>query len=156
MAEINFLEEVPKISLLNLEKILKHLPEPTNIEVALFGNFDYSDISHQAQKTAGVKLKDAGGLVFQVKNPSKEKILSIYKKSHEKRDEVIKADERRLDLYKVWWHIQHADGYTHYTHIELTTWGVEVKYRAPEPDYILKMRQELAETNVRLSIKVNQ
>jgi len=56
---------------------------------------------------------------------------------------------KRIDLNKVEWYLD-------CTQVELTPWEVNVKYRGQEPDYISKMRQELARTNVRLEIEINK
>ena len=56
---------VPEMSPDDLEKVLKHLPEPKYVQVLLFGNFDYSSISNQAQEVVpGAKLVTGGGLIF--------------------------------------------------------------------------------------------
>ena len=100
---------LPEMSFEELEKVLKHLPEPTYVEVALFGNFGYSGISHQAEKVVrGAKLQDAGGLVFKLKDASKENILNIYRKSNELKEvEPTRKTgiPRRIDLHKVGWYL---------------------------------------------------
>lgn len=157
-----------------LEKVLKHLPEPTYAEVALFGNFDYSGISHQAQEVIQcVKLQNGGGLVFRLEDPLKGKIIDIYRKSNglrqpsevqnlsagkafaegEKEGMRQTGDlyrQRRIDLHKIGWYLDN------HVQVELTPWEVNVKYRGQEPAYISLMRQELAGTNVRLGIEVNK
>jgi len=145
---------IPQMTPEELKKVLKHLPEPTYAEVALFGNFDYSGISHQAQEVVqDAKLQDRGGLVFRLEDASKEKILNIYRKSKELK-EVEPTKEtgmpRRIDLYKVGWYLDD------HVQVELTPCEVNAKYRGQEPNYISQMRQELAGTNVRLGIEVNK
>lgn len=145
---------IPEMSLGELEKALKHLPEPTYAEVSLFGNFDYSDISRQAQEVVkGVALQTGGGLTFRLEDVSKEKILDIYRKSHELKDVKPTRESdipRRIDLHKVGWYLND------HVQIELTPWEVNAKYNGQEPNYISQMRQELAGTNVRLGIEVNK
>lgn len=144
---------IPEMTPEELEKVLKHLPEPTYVEVALFGNFDYSGISHQAQEVVqGAKLQDGGGLVFRLEDASKENILNIYRKSNELQPEPTKETEipRRIDLHKVGWYLDD------HVQVELTPWEVNVKYKCQEPNYISQLRQELAGTNVRLGIEVNK
>ncbi|MEA3430569.1 MAG: hypothetical protein U9R08_04825 [Nanoarchaeota archaeon] len=148
------IHEIPKMTSEELEKVLKHLPEPTYAEVSLFGNFDYSEISRQAQEVVqGAKLQDDGGLVFRLEDASKEKILDIYRKSNELR-EVKPTREtgipKRIELHKVGWYLDD------HVQVELTPWEVNAKYRGQEPTYISQMRQELAGTNVRLGIEVNK
>jgi hypothetical protein len=147
------LEVIPQMSPEELKRVLKHLPEPTYAEVILFGNFDYSSISRQAQEVVqGAELQDCGGLVFRLKDASKENILNIYRKSNEL-SEVEPAREtgipKRIDLHKVGWHLDDN------VQIKLTPWKVNVKYHGKEPDYISQMRQELAETNARMKFEVN-
>ena len=144
---------IPEMTPEELEKILKHLPKPTYAEVRLFGNFDYSGMSHQAQEVVqGVELQDGRGLVFRLKDASKENILNIYRKSNELK-EVKPTREtgipRRIDLHKVGWCLDDQ------VQVELTPWKVNAKYGSQEPNYISQMRQELAGTNVRLGIEVN-
>lgn len=168
---------IPEMSPEELEKVLKHLPEPTYAEVSLFGDFDYSDISHQAQEVVkGAALQTGGGLTFRLEDVSKEKILDIYRKSHGLNYPVQPAKiqglsvqeaftegekermrqtgelyrQRRIDLHKVVWSLDD------HVKIELTPWEVNARYRNQEPDYISQMRQELAGTTVRLGIEVNK
>ncbi len=148
------IQVIPEMSFEELEKILKYLPEPTYIEIALFGNFDYSGISHQAEKVVqGAKLQNSGGLVFRLKDASKEKVLNIYRKSNELKEvEPTRKTgiPRRIDLHKVGWYLDDQ------VQVELTPWEVNANYRGLEPNYISQMRQELAGTNVRLGIGVNK
>lgn len=145
---------VPEMTPEELEKVLKHLPEPTYAEVALFGKFDYSDISRQAQEVVeGAALQTIGGLIFRLEDASKEKILNIYRKSNELRGvEPTREPEtpKRIDLHKVGWYLDD------HVQVELTPWKVNARYKGLEPDYISQMRQELAGTNVRFGIEVNK
>src|SRR3989338_3109743 len=145
---------IPEMSLGELEKALKHLPEPLYAEVSLYGNFDYSALFQQAQNAMkGAKLKNGGGLVFRLEDPSKENLINIYKKSYELRKNDQKTNgtkiQRRIDLHKAYWYSDN------HVKIELTPWEITASYQGQEPKYISQMRQELVGTNVRLRLEVN-
>ena len=145
---------VPEMSPEDLEKVLKHLPEPKYVQVLLFGNFDYSSISNQAQEVVpGAKLVTGGGLIFRLEDASKKKILDIYRKSTELK--AVKPSmqagcPRRIDLHNVEWYLDNN------VNINLTPWQINVKYplQGLEPDYISAMRKELYSTNVDLKIEI--
>jgi len=81
------LDTISEMTPKELKRILKCLPRPTDAKVALFGNFDYSKIFHQAQKVVpGIELGGGGSLVFRLENASKEIILNIYTKSYESKE----------------------------------------------------------------------
>lgn len=149
-----------------LEKILKHLPEPSSVEVVLYGDFDYSSIAHQvAAVIPGIKLRQSWeGTLFHVEDCSKKYVLEIYRRAWAmlpERGQIGKPERdsgrvkgtgknpRRIDIHKVQWYLDDNAG------VELTPWEVHVKYRGQEPEYIARMREEIAGTNVRLEIAVN-
>jgi hypothetical protein len=124
------------------------------VEVALSGSFDYSSTSRQAQEVIeGVKLKYSG-LVCRLDNPSKGKILDIYKKSLEKEAEHAGGNEpaipKKIFFRKAEWYLENE------TDVELRPSEVNVSYCGKEPDYISKMRKELAGTRVRVGININK
>ncbi|MFA5796476.1 MAG: hypothetical protein WC916_00375 [Candidatus Woesearchaeota archaeon] len=166
----NMMQTGVKITLEELEKVLKYLPEPKCVDVILYGNFDYSSISSQAQEVVqGVKLQNAYGLVFRLENASKEKILDIYRKSNEvrntkrpeafvlpkgmglptflKNEGVDLAVPKIIDLWKVNWYLDD------HVQIEWTPLGVDVKYNDQKPSYISQLEQELVGTKVKLKIE---
>lgn len=145
-----------------LEKILGYLPEPTSVEVRLFGEFDYSDIARQFQGVSeGLEVETPGDLVFRLKNPSKEKVLDMYRKSRlpieegsrayppelDKKEEIeawthkqvleYAKLQNRVALHRISWHL---DG----VQIELTPYKMKIEYSGQEPEYISRMRKELA------------
>lgn len=148
--------EIPEMSLEEMEKVLKHLPEPTYAEVELYGDFDYSHISHQAQEVVqGAELQSDGGLVFRLKDASKENILNIYRKSNELSEVKFTGKtgiSKRIDIHKVYWYLDNG------TEIQLDPWEVKIKYKYAEPYCISLMRQGLSVSgiNIRLEIKVNE
>src|SRR3989344_8280985 len=72
----------PPLSLGNLEKILEPLPEPTKVEIDLYGPFDFSSVSRQVEEIIpGTRIRSPGGItlyVLEVQDPSKESILKSY------------------------------------------------------------------------------
>ena len=76
------LEEIPPMNPEDLEMVLKHLPEPTSVEVYLSGNYDFSSVYSQMEEVQpGAKFKRGNFSNSYLENPSKEKILEIYKSS---------------------------------------------------------------------------
>lgn len=150
---------IPRITPEDLEKILKHLPEPSYAEFDLFGNFDYSNIFVQAEKVMpGLKLESRGRLSCRLKDHSKEKILDIYKKSYksEKEETEVDINPRNISLHKIGWYLGDYMIDDNKVQIELTPWEVNIKYNGQEPKYISQMRKELSKTRVRLKIEVNK
>jgi len=162
---------VPEMSVKDLEKVLKHLPKPTVAEVALYGGFDYSSISEQANKLIpGIDITDGGGLIFRLRDPTNDKIIDIYKRSTGQKEaesgqmtvsiigsagakETRKARPAiplRIDLHKVEWYLGNR------VEIELTPWEVNVKYSGKEPSYITQLRHELSGSKVRFGIEANK
>ncbi|MFH0949155.1 MAG: hypothetical protein V1802_01580 [Candidatus Aenigmatarchaeota archaeon] len=133
-----------------MEKVLEYLPEPSSVEVSLYGNFDYSDIFRQTGKIVpDIKLQPIPApnskITFKLENSSKEKILEIYKKSIEP---VTTANFRRIQFDKAEW----SPG--GYGEITLTPYGVHVSAGyEPVPSYISQMGKELAGTGVRITIE---
>ncbi len=129
----------------DLEKILKYLPEPNSVEVQLYGDFDYSSISQQAkQLVKGAELRALSGApVFYLEKPAKNVISRIY----EKQQEAKKSREPYLCLKEATWCI---DG----TEVILTPAELEVRCEGKEPEYISKIRKELAKTPVRFKIEI--
>ena len=53
------------LSLGNLEKILEPLPEPTKVEIDLYGPFDFSSVSRQVEEIIpGTRIKNPGGITL--------------------------------------------------------------------------------------------
>lgn len=153
MESLDELVEIDEMTPEAFGKVLKHLPEPTVVEVALFGNFDYSDISRQAQAVIpNTKIGTSGGLVYRLEKPSKEKALEIYEISHALKD-IPPTDEnpnpKRIGIHNLKWYIGR------HVQIELDPWKVEVKYRGQKPDFVSRMEQELAGTDVQFTIGTN-
>ena len=149
------LTEIQEMTVEEMEMVLKHLPEPTYAEVALFGDFDYSSIYHQAQEVVqGAKLQNNGGLIFRLEDASKENLLNIYRKSNELNaiDSKETGIPRRIDLHKIGWYLDNC------AEIQLDPWEVKIKYKYAEPYCISLMRQGLSVfgTDVRLEIKINE
>ena len=145
---------IPEMDSNDLEKILEVLPKPNSAEFYLFGEFDYSSIEKQAADILpGIKFHGYG-TKFQMQEPTKEKILEIYKKFHEWEDKIKTNsnrksinDEKRMQLDNIEWYL---DG--HVT-IKLTPTQVSVFYRGKEPVYVTFLRNVLVYTGIRLKIE---
>lgn len=146
-----------------MEKVLKHLPEPMEVEVTLY-NFDYSNVHKQANeisKTLEFELDNIGyiGIEAKMKDPSKEKILRLYKFERERGDRLYKLntgediekivneeDLRFISFKKAEWNLKNL-------RINLDSFSVLVKCASDIPDYINKMREELKDTFVDYKIE---
>jgi len=129
----------------DLEKILEYLPEPSSATVRLLG-LDYSSIFNQAKKLIpDVQFFELCELKVELKKPSKERILDIYRKSYEN-------PKKDFWLEEVSWS---GDSYGA-TQIKLDPFNIQVNYRgSEEPEYITKLKNafsEIASTEMRLSI----
>jgi len=146
------LAELEKMTPEVFERILKHLPEPTYVDVTLYGSFDYSEISRQAREVVpGADIQD-NDVVFRLKRPSKATALEIYKSAHginqrvEGMGESASIEEmnpRRVDILKVGWDLGSG---RKMVQITLDGGGVKVSYEGigSKPDFVAKMEQELA------------
>ncbi len=120
-------EVIPPISLETLETILQHLPEPSSIEIYLYG-FDYSTLSCQVQKLiSGLQLQQTSG-TFRIENPSKQLLLEIYKSE-------IKNVKKRPRVYfrKAEWIEQNGS-------LTLTSTDLKANYSGKEPEYLQRIR----------------
>ena len=134
------------MSISDLEKVLKYLPEPMKVEVTLC-NFDLSDIKKQANELySKLNLRDLGyqSLEGKLEDPSKEKILEIYKLNRERTGAEI--DKRFISFKKAEWNLTNLV-------IRLDPFSVLVKCSSDIPDYINKMREELKDTFVDYKIE---
>ncbi len=147
---------IPEISLGNLERVLKHLPEPSYLEVALYGSFDYREISKQTEEEVpGLTIADKGGMIFIANNPSKQLIFLIYRSSIDAKkcqeSTHYRTPSRRVDFHKAEWRLEGR------AQIEVDPWNVNVQYstHGAEPPCISDMRKELQGTDVNLTIKIS-
>ena len=147
------IESIDPMSYENLEKILKYLPEPNEVEVILF-NFDHSNVHKQASELyKELKLKPLGhqSLKATLENPSKDKILKICKLERESKEEnrkvvdVNKYDPRFIYFEKAEWR---TDGII----IDLDHFELNIRCMDEVPNYINRMSRELKDTFVRYKI----
>lgn len=135
------LETIDPMSPKEMEKVLKYLPEPTEVEVTL-SNFGLSDVEKQANELyPNLNLKFLGyqSLEGRLENPSKEKILEIYKK--ERFRSGMEVDKRFICFKKAKWNLKNLI-------VQVDPFHVLVKYTGDMPDYINKMCEELIDTFV--------
>ena len=137
----------------NLETILKYLPEPIEVEVTL-SNFDYSNVHEQARKISkklDLELKGLGHqpLEARLKNPSKDKILKIYKGVDRKREVRLRTGEEDLIFIS----FKEARWRLNGMKIKLDPFEISVRCCTDIPDYINKMREELQDRRIRYKIE---
>lgn len=148
------IETTNPMSLGDMEKVLKYLPEPTEVKVTLC-NFDFSDVHTQASKIAErleIKLDKIGYISIEtnVLEPSKEKILRIYRSNREKDPiEILMSDENypRLISFK------EAEWDSKDLRIKLDPFSIHIACCDKIPDYINKMREEIKDTFVDYEIE---
>lgn len=139
------------ISPRELERVLKYLPEPSEIRVEL-ANFDCSDINNQASKIAqklDVKIKKLQYISTEavLEDQSKEKIIRICELDYERTGREI--DRRFIRFKKAEWKLPNLN-------IELDHFSIHVVCCDKIPDYIEKMREELKNTFVDYKIEQRQ
>lgn len=132
-----------------LEEILEFMPQPNHITVDAYG-FDLSSITGGASDLLPeATLEDPGRITFNVEDPSREKVLAIYKHFYGKTDVLsTEFESPGIELNSVGWYLEHNG------HIRLTPRKVEAKYIGEEPAYFTRMRHALRGTNINLEIKV--
>ena len=139
-------EEIPEMSVSDLEKVLSYLPEPRHVEVYLTGCIDYSGFS----KLAGIELTMGSELPkFRLASPSKESVIKIYNEQERRLKEAVDSSDGMVVSFAK------AEWYKDRVQIEVTPWNVKVEYHGKEPEYITRMREAVSETTVRLEILVN-
>jgi len=156
MADANMLRHIPQLTPENMGKILKHLPgEPEIVEVSLYGPYDYSSLYKQATEALPpVKISTRGGTIFEIEDPSKERIIEIYKQSHGLIFDNIPvntpeyqqfardlAGKRRVEFHRALW----KDAYAEAT---LTPWKLDIEHDGSEPSYAAQIREEFAGTDL--------
>ena len=145
------------MTLEELEKASKCLPDPTYADVDLCGHLDYSGLYKQAEASLGdlgLKLKGSGGVTLRLESPTQEDILVVYKKFYEREEkrEVEGSNWIGINLREVVWNLRPQS----IIRLSPSSNRIEAKYHGAEPEYISKMRRELEGTNVRLELKINE
>ncbi len=141
------------LKLTDLEKLLKFLPEPNCITVSLSGPFDYSSIEDEVSKYVSNAVIEQLPDKLTLQKVTKDDVLNIYRAMLQ-RFQVsswkMPTDKKVVDLSEVGWYLDDA-------HIELhPTHRLDVWYNGREPQYITQIRTELAGTNFRIHININQ
>lgn len=178
------IQVIPEMLPKDLDAILKCIPEqPTQVQVQLFGEFNYSSIVKQAEKVLpGVDLsKQNGGHTYTLDKPTNKLISTVYRKSrwamalqdrllkviNEAGDSASAKDkkgrQKMMNAKRI--HFREASWYVGFdptscdhstdVHIKLTPWEVEVKYQGKEPKYVSDIRKAVAD-NVRFVAYANQ
>ena len=123
----------------DLEKILKHLPEPSEVDITLC-NFDHSNVLKQTSELypeLNLKHLDYQGLDGRLEDSSKEKILKIYR-ALKNRGESGK-EVRFIGFKKARWRLDNMK-------IELSQFEIKIRCTKEVPDYINEMKEELKGT----------
>lgn len=146
----------PTIKPSHLERILKHLPEPSEVVVRL-GNFDYSSLNEQV-----AEVSEQGGERYEVKchlkDLSNKKMLEIYRMTNsEDKDYLdtmgsLPSGEKFVQFERATWNFGKAGpSYEPGMQIYLTPHKLNISYSGKEPKIVTKIRQSAE----RLSINVN-
>ncbi|AJF61041.1 hypothetical protein QT06_C0001G0194 [archaeon GW2011_AR15] len=140
----------------DLEKILKHLPDPSDVKVELY-NFDYSDISRQTGEfLEGLEIDNMR--TASLGHATKRDVLELYKKNYEierkggspgvhkanktpkhEEDEPHYSDLLRVTLGEIEWTL----GKNYDVRVKVTPYDVKVEYNGREPRYIAGLRKEV-------------
>lgn len=153
MEKMDYVEVAQRMNPKDLETILELIPiEPNSVKVSLYGAIDYSSIFTQIKSSEGLEIYSHGGLPFELRAPTKDKILSIYRKQFVLDGSQIISDEVHnkqavIKFNEAYW-------YKDDVAITLTPYNIEVKYKGKEPDYISKIRRAVSERGVNLKIEV--
>ncbi len=153
------------ITISELEGVLKHLPEPSGVELRICGNFDYSSICRQAEKMVDEelveKLGDSDSGPLYLKNPSKEKVLKLYQQFQAQEPGVLSelllegiiSIKSKISFVRAYWYL---DGGVRITvtpsSVQASYFNIDQGRKMPEPEYISRLREELAGTKVDFSI----
>lgn len=84
-------------------KIIEVLPNPSSVEIRLYGDFDFTSIDKQVrQLLPQVKFESHGEQIYRLRDPDKETILKIYNASTNQPDHA--KIQRGISIHKVeWW-----------------------------------------------------
>lgn len=133
-----------------LENILAFMPVPAMVFVDFYG-FNDSALLEQAREIMPEATLETESTrhIFRLNQPSKEKILAIYRRFYGKTS-ISSKDHKSpgLELQSIHWNLDE------YTSIVLTPNNVQVKCLEQEPECVMRLRQELVRTYVNLEIKV--
>lgn len=150
---MNYVEVAQLMNPKDLETILELIPiEPNSVKVSLYGAIDYSSVTNQIKSSEGLEIYSHGGLPFKLRAPTKDKILTIYRKQFGLDVNRIRYDE----VYNKQAVIKFNEAYWYKDNvaIALTPYNIKVEYKGKEPDYVSKIRDAVSERNVNLKIEV--
>ncbi len=144
-----------------LELILEVLPEPLEALVSLCNyNDQIFKVLREAEKTISeIGLENIGiSIVAELKYPTKQKILNIYKSSYNI-DNMAHPDfvKPRIELHRINWDIRKKeDNNLFESNITLTpSRGINIDYWGAEPQYIAQLRQILVNTHIPIITTIN-
>lgn len=141
-----------RISVKDLEKILGCLPAPQYVHLGLIGfrrSGVYADVLNLTKKLlpSGTEIDIESEPHIEIKNPTKDRILEFYKRWHGKTDALSPDFEvPGIDLQCIGWYRERPP-----LNVFLSSRGLEINYSG-EPE-IIRLRQELANSDIPMSIK---
>jgi len=110
----------------------KLFPAPSEVEVRLYGDFDYRSIYEQARQVmAGADLEWQGS-IYHLKNPTKDLLLKLYVSTVS-----LEEYKRKLSLKKIEWEVEEAS-------ITLTPWELRIEYTGKEPECVANLIEAIA------------
>ena len=134
------------MSVEEMSRVLKHLPEPDSLEVIL-SNFHLFSVEEQAKTLfPNLKLSPLGyqSLSGRIESPKKSIILELYETSGM---DLSKEDSRFISFKMAeWYHKNHGAG------INLDSYRLIVNCYDEVPVYIKNMIEELRNTNVKYEV----
>jgi len=158
MESLNFLMEVPKMLVSELEKILNILPNPKYIEVRLSGN--YSNYSHLIKDLEGILPNieiSPVELRLEIKNINKDQILKLYKRNLEREknfykniEKKILQEEKRIEMGSI--NLNEINWYEKNYKIKLSPYNLEINYQVEEPEIISNLKRALKEFNTKIEL----
>lgn len=141
------LEIVPKTKVEVLKKILSFLPEPSSIEVEIYGGADYGDLARQCGRSDLVLgdpylevVGERRSVSYPIKNPSKSVLIEIL----DSKDNVPNIEFRSARF-------AHPTG-----RITLSMYDVKASYRGKEPEMIRNLREAAESFDMSMIIRANQ
>jgi len=151
------LKQVPEIPIKDLIEIINILPNPSTVNLDLFGNFDYSNIQKQmeevVQGTSTSIIREVPS--FGIQNPT----TNILKKILETSEKIFEdmSFEKRIGFKEAVWLLESekevTNSYDCKLMIKISPWRIYIEHRAGDStvfDYIIS---EIRKRNVELEVK---
>ena len=149
------LELSQRMTVSELEKVMKHLPPPRDTIISLYGNYNIGSLVEQVPFSFPLGSVHYNKLHLSLKNLSPETVLELYKSSE---NGALPSGERSMQVESIQWYLlrgEHGNPLVDTTiHLNPDGPEVHVYYAVTEPSYISAIRKELEGTPVKLKITV--